>query len=300
MLHYGDKIAVIAPSWRVDATALAAGVEKLQSLGLEVWVHPQCSLKYGQFAGTPRLRAEALNECFADDSIKAIFCARGGYGAAQTLEYLDYERIKNTPKPLIGFSDATALLNALHTKSGLITRHGPLVQWLGKDSPASDLDHLQQALFQRAGSLSLGNASPIRPGQAQGVLVGGNASVFDQLIGTPYFPNHERLILCLEDLDEKINDLDKYLLHLKHTGLLRRIKGLILGDLQLGDNDYPFGKSVPQLVNDYLPDTPCVMNAPFGHGEQNICLPIGLPVTLNAACMQLKLHWPNDTTMKAA
>ena len=282
ILKQGDTIMIISPAWFRGEERTYPMESFLSDLGFEVETHPQCFEKWGQFAGTVEERVTAIHEAFMDETIQGIICAGGGYGCLQLLEYIDYDIVKQNPKVFMGYSDVTALLGAFYAKTGLIGYHGPMGCCMtDKENPETTLA-MQNTLFNRKSEIDLKGTCIVK-GNAKGVLLGGNMTVFDQLIGTGYMPQADDVILFLEDTtDEKINELDKKLLHLKHSGFLKQVTGVILGEFdKLQDNKMPFGQNTKQLIEKYLPNIPSVMNVKCGHEESLLTFPYGDHVTLN-------------------
>lgn len=282
ILQKGDTVMIISPSWYKGEERTYPMESFLNALGLEVEVHPQALSKWGQFAGTVEERVAGIHEAFMDDSIQGIFCAGGGYGALQLLEHIDYNIIQQNQKVFAGYSDVTALLSAFYSKAGLVGYHGPMGCCMTYKQSADTTSHMVDMLFNNQNEINL-KGDTLHQGQATGLILGGNMTVFDQLIGTPYIPKTENIILFLEDTtDEKINELDKKLLHLKHSGYLQNVRGVILGEMdKLSDNRKPFGQNTQQLIEHYLPNIPAVMNAKCGHEDSLLTFPYGVEVTLD-------------------
>lgn len=280
-LKSGDKIGVIAPSSVYDVALLQPAVEFLTAQGFEIVFHPQTSLKHEQFAGTPEERVNALHDYFADSTIKAIFCTCGGNGGIHLLDLIDYDLIQANPKILIGFSDVTALLNAISVKTGLITFHGPTLTRIDKIFPEWPTQMLD-VLTGKTGDVELTESKTLQEGNAEGLLFGGNLSVLQALIGTPYAPNLKNALLFIEDVGDHLSRYDRMLGHMKQAGWLKNLSGLILGEfLQSQDNtDRPFGFNIEEIVQNKASNLPILTNAPIGHGTRLCTLPIGANVSL--------------------
>ncbi len=281
VLHKGDTVMIVSPSWHKGDARTYPMENFLNAHGFEVETHPQCALKWGQVAGTVAERVTAIHEAFLDDSIQGIFCAAGGYGALQLLSQLDYELIRQNPKVFVGYSDITALLAAFYQKAGLVTYHGPMGCFMTDKENEPTTQSMWQMLLAESGTIHL-KGDVLQKGESKGVLLGGNMTVFDQLIGTEYMPMADDVILFLEDTtDEKINELDKKLLHLKHAGYLSHVRGVILGEMdKLADNAEPFGFKTKDILARYLPNIPAVMNVKCGHEETLLTFPYGSKVML--------------------
>ena len=298
LLKPGSTIGIVSPSWWLDPDVMGAGIMYLETiLGFKVKVSKQSSPHKSQLAGTDEERVAAIHEMFLDPEVDAIVCACGGYGGLRLLELLDYDLIKKNIKTFMGYSDATAILNAIHTKTGCTTWHGPMVNTFAKTDEETE-KMFKKALQDGKASFNLGRhgAKIIQTGTTQGTLIGGNMRVFDELIGTQFFPQAESYILILEEANnEKLNELDKNLLHLKHAGLIPKIKGLMLGGMEhLDDNEVPFGKSITEIIQQYLPkDIPIVTNVPCGHSVAIKPLPLGMPVRLEVCDVLAFIQWGN-------
>ena len=203
-LKAGDTVALTAPASPVSPDGLDRAVESLEFLGLKPVVMPGCHLSQGYLSGPDWQRAEDLNQAFADPSVKGIFCVRGGYGSARLLPLLDWDRIRRNHKVFAGYSDITALHLALNQLCGFVTYHSPM--------PAEDycrmdsfsLESLKASLFSRRPARAAANPAgrnlkTIVPGKARGILVGGNLSVIQSTLGSPYEIDTRGKILFLED-----------------------------------------------------------------------------------------------------
>lgn len=284
-LQTGDMIGVFAPSCRVDRQAAMKAAETLEKAGYKIWFHPQTWAEHGSFAGTGRDKAQAFHDLLQNPEIKAIIGARGGNGAGQMLKYLDFELIKNHPKIIIGYSDVTALLNAVTAKTGLVTFHGPVLQRIDKTGTETELRQTIELL--NGGTLpTFMEGTVMANGTASGHLLGGNLSVFCSLLGTAWQPDTEGAILFLEDCSDQLSRFDRYFTQLLNAGILADISGLILGDFTIEDDTgtIPFGFTLEECIAEYMAefDIPVVTNAPFGHSGNLMTLPIGAQATLTA------------------
>lgn len=284
-LKKGDTLGLISPASSLSSEDRYAEVaETIRTLGFDVKIGVHAKNHYGYLAGTDETRAADLNAMFLDPDIDAILPFRGGWGAGRILEYVDYEAIRNNPKPLIGFSDITSLLLAIYAKTGLITYHGPV----GKSTwtPFTQ-SYFQKALMQ-AKPFALHNKEEshitvIREGAAVGTLLGGNLTVLTSILGSEYEPNWEQSILFLEDVGEDIYRIDRMLTQLRLNGIFDSINGLIFGkcsNCSVRDGDhFTLEQILRQHVQDY--DFPVFSGAEIGHVEDMFTLPVGLPVRMN-------------------
>jgi len=298
-LKKGDTIGIMAPSSRVDRDVVAKAVAKFEDLGFRVHVHPQTFARHGQSAGTGQQKAMALHDLYKDSRIKAIFTACGGNGAGTMLEHLDFKLIARNPKILIGYSDVSALLNAIYEKSGTTTFHGPMLRKLSGDLKPAQLKQCFNLLGGRNADVKLSGSRVIRAGKAEGPLVGGNLSLVCSLLGTPWQPDFRGKILFLEDCADEASRIDRMLLQLRNAGVFAQVKGVVLGGFtDITDNGHrPYRKTVTQMIRECTEgfDIPVIVNAPFGHGRDLYTLPLGIPARLNATARKpgtLRLDGP--------
>jgi muramoyltetrapeptide carboxypeptidase len=286
-LEPGAAIGIASPASPADRKPLEAGLAILRQWGYAPRLGRRGIRKKRYLAGSDAERAEELMELFQDPEVEAILCARGGYGAMRLLDLLDYREINRNPKLFIGFSDITVLLLAFWKKSRLLTFHGPMVTTLARLTAASR----DQFRFTLRGvfleSLPLPRQGKIHGGRAQGLLLGGNLTLLSHLIGTSFEPDWDRAILFVEDDGESGYRLDRLFVHLRLSGALGRVRGLLLGQL----NGPGLGKRDFELIRETFAglDIPIWQGLPFGHGRQNWTLPVGAPVELDGERGLLRL-----------
>lgn len=283
-LKSGDRIGVIAPSSAWDKSLCAQTFDSLKVRGYDVVCHPQIDKKNNQFAGTSAEKLAALHEYFADDSINAIFCLVGGNGALHLLDKIDYGLIKRNPKIIMGFSDVTALLNAITAQTGLITYHGPTITRMDQIA-ASDLEQCFDILSGKPQSIPCGDIS------AEGTLWGGNLSVLQALIGTDYAPKiNQPNILFIEDVNDHLSRYDRMLAHMALAGWFKNTKAILVGQfLKSQDNpERPFGMDIKDILSLHAPDIPVLSDLPISHGERLITLPIGAHALLKNGALSFK------------
>lgn len=289
-LRRGDVVRVVAPAGPFDPEPFERGLEVLRDrLGLEPRMRQDLGARAGYLAGDDGRRLAEWLEAAADPEARAVWCARGGYGAMRLLPRLEAARLLHPPKVVVGFSDITALHAALN-RAGLVTVHGPVVTQLGALSPAA-LDHLEALLTAPAvpapargdpppGS-GVAAAAVVRPGRATGPLLGGNLSLLAHLCGTPWQPRLAGAILFLEDVGERPYRLDRAFTQLRLAGALDGVAGVCLGAFT--DCDEP-GISGAETARRLVADlgVPAVEGLPAGHQPENLALPLGSVVTLRA------------------
>lgn len=287
-LRHGDTIGIAAPASPGDGDTSAA-VQLLHSLGYQVVEGTMAAGHYGFFAGTDEQRAADLNALFKDDTVKAIVCLNGGYGSVRILDKLDYAMISQHPKPLIGFSDITALHTALGEKAGIVTVHGPLMVTL---NPANHSAYTERqfadGLAETApiGTLALPagrKLSTVVPGTAGGILAGGNLTMLAAAAGTPYELRGDGAILVLEDVNEDAYRIDRMMQQLWQNGLLKRVSAIVYGDfLDCGNDPGDFTTEEVLIYYARLAGKPAVKGAPVGHGMDNAFLPFGVHAVVRA------------------
>ena len=288
-LKAGARLGVVNPAYWLEAERLQRAVEVFKELGYELVLGKSTGLKEHQCAGSPAERAEDIMAMFRDSSIEAIICARGGYGGNRVLPLLDYDIIRVNPKIFVGYSDITGLLTSIAQKTGLITFHGPMLTTYGKQTVQYNLDTFQQVLSGqeniRVMSTPQCQARCLAPGTARGPLWGGNLTLVIERLGTVDQLETAGSILLLEDIDEKLYAFERMMLHLKSSGSLEQIKGLVIGEmLEMGDSKTPFGKTADEIVLDICGDLdiPIISNFPCGHGDYQATLPISHEVEIHA------------------
>ncbi|MBW1723262.1 MAG: LD-carboxypeptidase [Deltaproteobacteria bacterium] len=286
-LNTGDGIGVMAPAGPVFPEAVRKGMELLESRGFRVHPAPHLFDRKGYLAGEDDVRARDLLDLFEDPSVKAILCARGGYGTLRILDKIDYGLISRNPKILVGYSDITALLLALYEKTGLVTFHGPMVTDLGRKA-ARNLDGLLSLLSSHESFPPVRLKGPvIRPGKTKGVLLGGNLALLCHMVGTPFMPTLDGAVLFLEETGEAPYRIDRMITQLKLGGYLEGLSGLLLGEFSnCGSAETLFG-----IFRDTFSDhrIPIIAGLPVGHGLENILLPVGIEVALDTEKKTLRL-----------
>jgi len=284
----GDKIGVVAPAGSFEKKTFFEGIRVLESMGFIMDVPADIFQKDRYLAGPDQHRADSMNRLFADKTVKAVICARGGYGSLRLLPLLDYKIIKKNPKVFVGFSDITALLSILYSQCGLVAFHGPMATTLGTITKKS-----QNALFAALTApkkirLATLNGVVIKPGSASGTVWGGNLTTLCHLVGTPYAPRFKGCILMLEDIGEPAYRIDRMLTHMKFCGCFDGIAGLALGSFK----DCGSKRKIHEVVADIFGDKKIPILAGFevGHGRGNMTFPIGLEATLDTNRNSLWYH----------
>lgn len=275
----GAKIAIVSPSSIIKPQNVYNALPVLRDRGWEPVVSPHAFDRHGSFAGTDDNRYSDLADALTDPGVDAILCSRGGYGAVHLLERLARLPLEDTPKWLIGFSDISAL-HALLTSRGIASIHAPMAKALA-DHGGDNADNRALLDFLAGEGLEYSlDPSPMnRPGDATGLLVGGNLSVISDLVGTPFDVIKPRRILFIEDVNEPIYKIERMLYQLRLSGVLADLAGLIVGKFSGCAPDADFA-SVNNIVADLTRDYsyPVAYDIPVGHVTHNI------PLVCGAAC----------------
>tara|TARA_B100000482_G_scaffold188906_1_gene169501 strand:+ start:56 stop:994 length:939 start_codon:yes stop_codon:yes gene_type:complete len=288
-LKQNSKIGIVSPSYWLNGDVLNKTAKYYSDMGYRIKLGPSNKLKNGPFAGSPEERAKDINAMFADPSIDAIFCARGGYGCNKVLPLLDYELIKDNPKIFMGFSDITACLNSITQKTKMVSFHGPMLV-SNKNGPIDFNMRIMQQVLSGTSDMIIDTpkespAHILKSGAGKGPLWGGNMTLLINRLGTKDNINTDGVILFLEDINEYLYSFERMLIHMKNAGMFDKIVGLVFGELKdLKEEDIPFGKSSDEIIMDICGELeiPIVSNYPCGHGKYQATLPISIPAELNA------------------
>lgn len=282
---------------------LRRATEVCRALGFEPQVGLNAERKYGYLGGTDQERLADLNGAIRDPAIDAIWCLRGGYGVTRILDTVDYEALARTPKILIGYSDITALLNAVTRVTGTVTFHGPIAR---ANLTRFSREHLECAVRHPAPAGRLGRIEPpddvlgachgrivtLRPGTAEGPLAGGNLTLLQALVGTPYFPDLQGAILFIEDVGEDLYRVDRVLAHLRTVGALDRLAGVVVGQFTEMKKATPDGAlGFDEILETYFGplEVPVASGFPIGHVDDQWTLPLGVRARLDAEAGEVDL-----------
>ena len=297
-LREGDTVALIAPAGPLSTEdELKRAQLVVQSLGLVPQLGEYAATKRGYLAGTDEQRAADFNAAARDPRVRGIFALRGGYGTMRILDRLDYEALRADPKVVLGYSDLTALLNAVTQRTGLVTFHGPVAAL--SEFTDSEMQWLRSAVMEpRAlGALNVEQARTLVNGTARGRIVGGNLSLISGLVGTPYAVNTDGAILVIEEIGESPYRIDRMLTQLRMSGALQCAVGIVAGgwtDCDVDETHVYAGMRLSDVLHDRLADLgiPVLLDLPIGHIDEQWTLPIGLPARLDAAAKTLTIEEP--------
>jgi muramoyltetrapeptide carboxypeptidase len=290
----GARVGLVSPAGPLRGEAdLERAIANARDLGWEPVVGESALARRGYLAGSDAERARDLNRALADPRIDGVWCIRGGYGVMRILEAVDYDALRGRPRAIVGYSDITALHLAVAARCGLVTFHAPTAR--GEITPFTRAS-LRRALVE--GTDPCGEAPgarTLRPGRATGRLVGGNLALVTALVGTPYAARLDGAILVLEDVCEPVYRIDRMLVHLRLSGSLAGVRGIIFGAFtERGDES----SSLP--LDEVLRETadaigvPCIADAPVGHIDDQWTLPLGAMAEMDATERWVRVH-PRST-----
>ncbi|MBO9702315.1 MAG: LD-carboxypeptidase [Sporocytophaga sp.] len=282
-LKVGDVVGIVATAKNFLPEELNAGIEIIKNWGLEVRIGKNCYKHYHQFAGKDEERVSDLQEFLNDKEIRAIVCARGGYGTSRIIDDINFSTFEDHPKWVAGFSDVTVLLNHLNS-IGYQSIHSSMPVVFGKNHNQHAIQTLRDTLFGRVNSIHFPFHELNRVGNSEGLIVGGNLSILVSLIGTTSDISTEDRILFLEDVGENLYRIDRMMVQLKRAGKLDKLKGLIVGHFSdMSDNTVPFGKSAFEIIADAVKEYkyPVGYNFPAGHESDNRAFILGAKYNLS-------------------
>ena len=307
-LRAGDTLGLISPANATyEREPMQLATESLQALGFKVKLGDHVRGRYGQFGGSDAQRASDINNLFADDSVAGIMAVTGGSGCNRIVDRLDYDLIRRKPKFFGGFSDLTALINAINRQTGLITFHCPVavsewntfsVQHFKAMVMAAQTPVLRNPLSERGDNLvqTQDRISTLRGGRARGRLAGGNLAVLSSRAGSPYMPELRGGILFLEEINEYIYRVDRMLSTLRLCGALDHLAGVVIGKFtKCEPGEGNFGTlTLDEVFDDYfLPlQVPVFRGAMIGHIKRKFTLPVGAEVEIDADAGTLELLHP--------
>jgi len=291
-LKKGDKVAIVCPAKKLKKPITAA-IALLKEWGLDVVLGQTVTADYYQFAGNDDLRTSDLQTFLDDTNIKAIISGRGGYGTNRIIDRLDFSTFIDHPKWVVGFSDITVLLSHILTACGVQSIHGQMPGTF-EDATSESLESLKKALFGEEISYTYSPSFQGKPGEAEGILTGGNLSILVSLEGTNSAPDYTDKILFLEDVGEYEYAIDRMMRTLDRTGKLKDLKGLIIGAFnEIKPEDIPFGQSAEEVIWEIVKDYgyPVCFEFPTGHIENNMAMTIGKNVKLSVDQIQTTLDF---------
>lgn len=294
LVKRGDTVALIAPASPLNPGEIERGIAHMRLLGLNPIVGTHAHERYGYLAGRDADRIHDFNAAIRNPHVKAIVALRGGYGTTRILDELDYDGLRASPKVVMGFSDMTAVLNAIARRSGLVTFHGPVAS---RESHYGEgtRSFVERAWMSRApiGTLHSANATTLHGGRASGRLAGGNLSLISALCGTEYAVATAGSLLIVEETEEAPYRIDRMLTQLRMAGAFSDAHGIIGGAFNKIPADGPT-LDIGTVLADRIGTLgkPAIFGTPVGHIEEQWVLPIGLPATLDASTHTLTILEP--------
>ena len=281
-LNIGDKIAIVAPAGKIKKEVVDNAVKIIESWGLKVVPGKHLFNNHFQFAATDRERTSDFQLMLNDDSVKAIMCARGGYGIVRIIDKLDFSKFVKNPKWIIGFSDITVFHSFIQRNYGKETIHATMTAGFPDDGKSTlSIGSLRKVLFGESLNYDIETHLLSRKGESEGFLTGGNLAILCSLIGSNSDIDTSGKILFIEDVGEYLYRLDRMMWTLKRAGKLQKLAGLIVGGMtDMKDNDTPFGKTAYEIIAEAVEeyDYPVCYGFPAGHRDDNRALILGRKV----------------------
>jgi muramoyltetrapeptide carboxypeptidase len=285
-LKEGDTIAIAATARFVTPEQIQAAVMLIEKQGFKVYLHPQLFDSDRQFGGTDSNRALYFNELLKNKDIKAIWCARGGYGTVRMIDGIDFDLLQNNPKWIIGFSDVTLLLNHVYFNLNMAVLHATMPIFMF-DKSADELQQAELSFIQTIHYLKgnqlqydFGSHEKINDHDFEGTVIGGNLSILLSALGSGSDGSWHDKILFIEDLDEYLYHIDRLLFTLKRAGKFDGLKGVLVGSFtQMKDHQIPFGYSVKEMILQQVSNNcPVIFGVNSGHVPLNLPIPFGIDV----------------------
>ena len=281
-LRKGDTIGIVSTARKISKEELEPAIRLLESWGLKAVLGKTIGAEENQFAGSDDLRASDFQEMMDTPKIKAIWCARGGYGTVRIIDKLDFSAFKKSPKWIVGYSDVTVLHSHIHD-FGIETLHAQMCLEIENKTDEAR-ESIRKVLFGEAYSIEIERTDSFPPlGILKGELIGGNLSVLYSLVGSASEMKTDGKILFIEDLDEMLYHVDRMMMNLKRSGFLKNLKALIIGGMtEMKDNKVYFGKTAEEIIVDLVKEYnyPVILNFPAGHIADNRALILGREISL--------------------
>jgi len=280
-LKIGDKIGIVSTARKITLEELKAAILILESWGLKIVLGQNLFEENNQFSGTIEQRTADFQSMIDNDAIRAILCARGGYGTVQIIDNINFSSLKNKPKWIIGYSDVTVLHSHLNNL-GIASFHATMPINFENNSDEC-LESLKNSLLGESNRIECKSYAFNRLGRVDAEIVGGNLSILYSLLGSNSDIDTEGKILFIEDLDEYLYHIDRMMMNFKRNGKLAKLKGLIVGGMKdMNDNEILFGKSVEEIILEHTKeyDYPICFGFPAGHINDNRCIKLGVKSVL--------------------
>ncbi|UII27865.1 LD-carboxypeptidase [Fulvivirga maritima] len=277
LLQEGDKIGIVSPSRMILPEQISQALTVFQEWGLEVVLSEQLYASEGYFAGTDEVRRAELQSFLDNPELKAVLCARGGYGMTRIIDGIDFSGVKKYPKWLVGFSDITAMHVALNNNN-IESIHGVMPAQFGYEGVMESISSLKNILFEGRVDYSVPMSGGSRQGTANAEVIGGNLSLLADSLGTATEVQTKGKILLIEEIDEYLYKIDRMLTQLRRAGKFDELAGVIVGDFSgMKDTSIPFGKNIKDLIWSHFESYsyPLCFDFPAGHEPYNLAIPFG-------------------------
>ena len=291
-LKAGDTVAIVCTARKFFPEDAKPAIDLLESWGLKVKLGNTIGLDNFQLGGTDTERAADFQAQLDDENVKAIWCARGGYGTVRIIDALDFTKFKKHPKWIMGFSDVTVLHSQLNVER-VASLHS-IMPYTVPNAPEEVKETLRKALFGETISYTIPSKSYDVKGTASGELVGGNISILYSLLGSKSAIDTKDKILFIEDLDEYLYHIDRMMYNLKRNGYFENVKGIIVGSMtDMHDNEIPFGQNEVQIITEIAKENriPIAFQFPAGHQSDNRTLIFGQQVDFEVNEKEIKLKF---------
>jgi muramoyltetrapeptide carboxypeptidase len=292
-LKQGDTIGILCPSGYMPYEKATAAIETLTGWGFNVVPGKTLGTQFNYFSGSDRERLNDLQQMMDDDKIKAIFCARGGYGVGRIIEKLSFKKFKKNPKWIVGFSDISVLQLHIFANFKIASLHAPMAAAFNNGESGNQyIQSLHDTIIGRQANYSCPGNVFNQKGKASGVLVGGNLSLLTHLLGTSSDVKTKNKILFIEDVGEYIYNIDRMMYQLKRSGKLDDLAGLIIGKFtDMKDTIIPFGQRADEVIRDIVKeyDYPVCFNFPVSHEKENYALKVGVKYRLSVSATASEL-----------
>jgi len=292
----GDTIGIVAPARKITLSQLEPAIEKLEAWGLETVMSKNIfSTAHSYLAGSDAERQEDFQRMLDDPKIKAVFCARGGYGSTRIIEGLDFSSLVKNPKWIIGFSDVTAFHLQL-LNQGIVSIHGTMPIFFGREESEVSVESIRKIILDGSCKIEFQPEAANRPGVASGPVIGGNLSLIADALDTPSAPDTNGKILVVEEVDEYYYKLDRMFTQLRRTGKLKNLAGLLIGHMtDIKNSELDFGETVFQIVSYAVRDYqyPVAFSFPSGHQDPNLAWVHGANGVLEISSLKVTLSYPN-------
>jgi muramoyltetrapeptide carboxypeptidase len=297
-LQKGDTIGIVCPSGYMPEEKAATCIQVLQQWGYRVKTGSTLGHQFHYFSGTDEERLADLQQMLDDRQVKAVLCARGGYGMSRIIDGIDFRKFRRHPKWLIGFSDITLLHAHVYEKFGIASLHAPMAAAFNDGEYANPfVQSLRKALRGNKARYSCAGHTLNRKGKAAGVLVGGNLSLIAHAVGSSSSLKTKKKILFLEDVGEYIYNADRMMIQLKRSGMLDHLAGLVIGGFtEMKDTTIPFGADVYDVIAAHIReyDYPVCFGFPVSHEKENYALKVGAMYTLQVSGSRVSLQQSSE------